>query len=557
MKETVRDIRNQQEVGGLAPGSNTTQNVDIPSLIKLIDNKTNAELVVKPIDQKTGREKLAKLLKSEITIEEIDPIFLASIKGEGKTRLRLHDHNSATINLKPEAYKAYEKYGALLALAQKDKRFGYQWLDFYPVEQDGTVDLNKKLDSVRVNTDTGKFENRGWYGPEQQAFLDYLSGSLSIENPSNLPTFTTKIIRFKNNRQGIYLGRVKGQNLALDFRRSLQVDSSEIIIMSKYDPQRKYFWIEGYDVDDPENSHALFVKKIILDDSGRIKIANWNGPRIEWAAVTPEERITLIEKRITEFIAQGNVLNQITLKKSGMGDLVSAINKYYPNGLTGLKMRFGLEIDRHSKGYWTPEQIEKEAIYFYRNEGTLTQQLLAKKGRRDLLSAIYKFYPGGIVQLKVNLELELAERPKGYWNPEKIEEEARGFLEQEGGLTQRLLVSRGRPELKSAISRNYPGGIYALEQKLGLAIKQQLPGYWTPEQIEKEAKEVFEEEGALTQKVLYRKGKAGLAGAIKRHYPGGLTGLKEKLGISIPNNEDTISPEEANERLMKLLEAKD
>lgn len=272
----------------------TKKEQNSPSKIILIDSKTNTRSTIKPIDQKRGRVKLAHLVKGELSIDDIEPIYINDLKREKNNTILYLYAGSKTLRtylcLNLASYKAYEEKGGLLAIPKKDIRFGYQWLDFYAVEQDDTADLNKKLDSVRVNTDTGKFENQGWNGPEQQAFIDYISGVLKIADPSEFPPFIAKIKKHGKNKE-VYLGVYQGKIYTIKFNHPLDISSQEVLIKTKSDSERGYQWFEGYDIADKECSQPLFTKRIIeveTEDRGgqqenkkEKELVEWKGPQIQ------------------------------------------------------------------------------------------------------------------------------------------------------------------------------------------------------------------------------------------------------------------------------------
>lgn len=142
----------------------------------------------------------------------------------------------------------------------------------------------------------------------------------------------------------------------------------------------------------------------------------------------------------------------------------------------------------------------------------------------------------------------------GYWqDTETIEREARELIEKTGALTWEVAAQYGKTTLFMAAKRYYPGGIKALKAKLNLGKISRPAGYWlNSENIEREAREVFEEEGNITQSLLFKHRKYGLTRGVK-YYPGGWAGLKEKLGIA-SSIEAHISSEVANDQLRKLLE---
>lgn len=157
----------------------------------------------------------------------------------------------------------------------------------------------------------------------------------------------------------------------------------------------------------------------------------------------------------------------------------------------------------------------------------------------------------------INIDQVGRKKVIGYWKPEKIEDEARRFYEREGKLTGRLLIQKKRSDIAVAINRHYPGKMPRLKETLGIIVKRKQNGYWTTRNIEQESILFHKNYGGLTQSLLTQHDRSDLLGAIHSYYPGQMEALKKKLGITSYTSEDLISPDQANEELMKFLEAKD
>lgn len=207
-----------------------------------------------------------------------------------------------------------------------------------------------------------------------------------------------------------------------------------------------------------------------------------------------------------------------------------------------------VEDSRKPQGYWTKEAIETEAINFYAENKRISLNALMKNGRNDLRQAIQTYYPGSISALKQSLDIEDKKevKPPNYWSTEKIEEEALTFS-QTYPLTHKDLLNNGRTDLLKAITNKYPGSIISLRAKLktseGTTEFYKPKGYWTPEQIEKEAKKFLKKEGDISVRLLLKKGKHRLQGVISQKYPGGFKALKEKLNTLDLNLEEQLLEE--------------
>lgn len=302
-----------------------------------------------------------------------------------------------------------------------------------------------------------------------------------------------------------------------------------------------------------ENSLAVAVNKYpggLAALREKLDLEPKRKPNSYW---TPEN----IEAEARQFMDQGQSFTTSTLKQEGRNDLLIAVTRKYPGGIRGLQEKLGTPV-RRTLSYWEdPANIEAEARAVYDRAGGLTQA--SAKGIKNLgmlWEAIRRYYPGGLEELRVNLEVASSGvKPHGYWTEQQIEQETLEFYQAEGALSGKLLRSRDRGDLKSAIDENYDGGMIALKQKLGIKITKKPSTYWTETQIETDTLAFFETEGILTQKTLIDKKRFDLIIAITRKYPGGIRVLREKLGIIDSTQQlQYITPQEANTQLRRLLE---
>lgn len=283
-----------------------------------------------------------------------------------------------------------------------------------------------------------------------------------------------------------------------------------------------------------------------------------NRGRIRWSILEqdPVRLMIFIESEVAKFVTSGQRLTHKNLVDAGMGVLARGIQRYYPGDLTALEVKFNAVSSVTPRGFWqspnVAERIREEARLVLDQEGKLSRQVFIQVGKGYLIRGISQHYPGRWTGLRNDLNANFLRKPNGFWsNPVNIENEAREFSQQAGRLDRKALLQGGRQDLLGAINR-YPGGIAALRIKLGLEAGKKNQ-YWTVERIEAEAEQVYIQIGKLSQLILYRHGRSDLIHAAKR-YPGGFTALKEKLIKSHEAPETTISSDEANEELRKLVE---
>ncbi|OGH19809.1 MAG: hypothetical protein A3D74_04620 [Candidatus Levybacteria bacterium RIFCSPHIGHO2_02_FULL_37_13] len=188
------------------------------------------------------------------------------------------------------------------------------------------------------------------------------------------------------------------------------------------------------------------------------------------------------------------------------------------------------------------DQVRQEALEFYNTHRRLSRKILKKLKRHNLLNAIDK-YPGKIRQLKVDIGIEtpdilIQQLGQRKFTNDQIEDEALKIHQREGKITKDVLERLGRQDLIWAIRKHYPGRYKGLRTKLELTkpatnqrVDKKPSGYWSIDQIEKEGREFYQQVGKLSHRSFKRNDRQDLLGAIRNHYPGGLSALKEKFGV--------------------------
>lgn len=280
--------------------------------------------------------------------------------------------------------------------------------------------------------------------------------------------------------------------------------------------------------------------------------------RIRWAVLKhdPAQIALVIETEVRSVVAKGVQLKHSGLIAAGFSHLSRGIVLYYPEGYRGLRQALDLPVGRKPRNYWAKHEaveiIQQEARTIYQQEGVISARILIRNNRSDLVNAIRKHYPGGIKQLKGDLGINPGAKAKGYWTMENIRQEAEEFYRQKGGLSRVLLQQAGRTDLEDAIKK-YAGGLEVFKKEIGLETQRKPRGYWNVETVFVEAGEFYSQFGELTTEILIQQNRRDLLVAAVNKYPGGLVRLREKLEISsIVQN--SVSPNEANEQLRKLLE---
>ena len=254
--------------------------------------------------------------------------------------------------------------------------------------------------------------------------------------------------------------------------------------------------------------------------------------RIRWNQLkaNPDRFRMVVETLAAAIFEQEGKLNQVLFTRKGYASLGRVVPEAYPGGMWGLKEKLGITRAKKPTHFYTQQQIEAEASEFLQQTGTLSTETMRQSGKSGLARAIFVFYPGRTGQLRKNLGLDVP-RKVNSWTPEQIEAETFELHQKGIAINKDALEANGRADLANAISRYYPGATIALKEKLGIPLAQKSKRYWTAETIEQQALDFYRQFGALNWGIVREKGRLDLRSAIAKKYPGGLVALKEKLGI--------------------------
>lgn len=185
--------------------------------------------------------------------------------------------------------------------------------------------------------------------------------------------------------------------------------------------------------------------------------------------------------------------------------------------------------------------IQTEARRLYAELGSLDRDQLKPDGQHLIRGAV-RYYPGGIKKLKRDLGMvrvktavetpEPVYKPKSYWkSPDNIRREAAEIMQAHGELTQNTMRMANRTTISNAIRESYPGGLAQLHRDLGVRGRKKSVGYWTAETIEREARAFVGEHGEFSVPALKAAGRLDLCVAIQKKYPGGLRAIQGKFEI--------------------------
>ena len=261
-----------------------------------------------------------------------------------------------------------------------------------------------------------------------------------------------------------------------------------------------------------------------------------------------------IEEEARKAMKLGISLTAGSLSRNNMGTLGAAIEQHYHGTFAGLRAELGDNSVRKLKpsGYWKDHKnIEADAMKVVDLGIDLSQSDLMAHGFSSLGSVISTNYPEGYEGLRKKLGLPTKDfKPTGDWkDPDTIRAEAKIALGLGLDLNANRLRNGGQSSLAHAIASNYRGSYSALRKDLNLDTVYVSRGYWKePANIENEARAAIAENIEFTKDGLKKAGKEKLVSAIRKRYPGGISALREKLGL----DEVKVSPDQADEMMRGL-----
>lgn len=180
---------------------------------------------------------------------------------------------------------------------------------------------------------------------------------------------------------------------------------------------------------------------------------------------------------------------------------------------------------------WTEQRVLDEARVFLEEQGGITQNLLRAHARIDLSMAVSKYVQGGFPMLRNKLGIPALRAPNGYWTTETIKAAAQNFLDKHGDIDIPLLKAGGEGAIIGAVVLRYPDGMFGLRRDLGLVERVKPRHYWSLEKIRETAAQVSQEYGKVNFSLLVSLGMGGLAATIKNDYPGGFKALKKEMSV--------------------------
>lgn len=515
-----------------------------PHILITFDNTT--ESVVFFLNQRRGRDALAKLAKGEVSPSETPPIYITDLRKRkynpsGSLYIR---GDIPDITLNSDVMQAYDSNGAVIFIPKEDTRFNYKWIDIYGVSEGNRVNLSNKVGSLRINTEQRRIESHGWYGPEQQAFLDCISGKLAVDDFNKLPSFVVKTPQGTD----IYFGKIGRKPITSTFHE--ETHAEQLTIVPRHNQQLDYFWIDGYETN-VSLKRPLITRRILIGESPEnIKIADWKGPQIQsiidWA----------YGKLPTSMLEEAEVLVDQDIKHSNIYLEVPNLTVYL-NGNNKFDRTQPIYLVAREKGPYKWLEVQQDdqnsgcrrtISLLYVNQSSSKPSFNGKwpgPERQALLDyidgiGISEDLEGIVAKLDSNRiafitkykgkDLKLALRSTAFNAGEEVV--LMPVIDSEGNLT--LMVAKIiDPEkvLARSVFIKETNSFKTTSLEASLSQLRKPLGYWTEEEIRNRARELVEISGDLSSKLIIPKQDGSFASAVSRNYPGGWVQLRRDIGI--------------------------
>lgn len=465
------------------------------------DSKKRGMGLLKAVPLYLGTRALKAFLKGDLSFNLVPPFYIPKTAGDQEsvyTLGRVLPESSSSFILAGDINDAIKRSGLVVVLPQEDST--NTWLDFYEPKNEQTIHLDDPVKSYRVNREAQKIETRNWHGSTREIFLSYLAGESIALN--QLGEFNSRI----SETGSLSIGMAGNDHVGI-YNLPEVYSGQEVKCRPFYDARLDYSWLEGF-VDNADGTEEqIFNRRTYKGDT---TLHVWRGRElqslIDWIlgkkpfALAEQVRLDISERehllllntaeayiRIqTSKLAVQNFeqailkpekidkvecvgiygIDQLGNPSSSRGylyqvtrELRSKLHSYIPTGDGEYKQR-------RSKEYWkNPDNVRKELREFYGQTGELSQSVLVKGGRSDILLGI-RLYPGGMIALKN--ELGIPHKGGKKWIPERTLEEAKEFYLLFGVISQSVLLNNGRADLIGAI-RTYPGQLAGLKRDIGVS----------------------------------------------------------------------------------------
>lgn len=180
-----------------------------------------------------------------------------------------------------------------------------------------------------------------------------------------------------------------------------------------------------------------------------------NKPHGYWQRPEAIEEMKLIA---FDLFKQAGKVSKNVFEELDRSALSYAITHYYPGGYSQLiedlggrlklMKDFGYKSFRGYKDYWSKIDILKqESILFVKEHGDITNTLLRDNKRTDLYKGIHRYYPGGLMQLRIDFGIVTA--------LPYVDKQTRVFIDKNGTIWTTCQVVAERIGMSSTKVKSY------------------------------------------------------------------------------------------------------
>lgn len=236
---------------------------------------------------------------------------------------------------------------------------------------------------------------------------------------------------------------------------------------------------------------------------------------------------SLLEELKTIYGSEHAISDNI-LRKLNRHDLIGAMKKY--GTLNDFKEKMGLTVKRQT--HWTQEKVHEEYNLIRQKTGKHpTTQKLIEMGKSELIYGIKKYY-GNIKNYRKEHNITETRKPQHYWTRENVIKELKEFIDSHpdynGNCSPQMFTDHNRDDLRRAIYKF--GGIRVLSKDSGLNLTIKHKS-WSEQELLDELIRLSTSNIPITQKSLLKLKRSDLLGAAEKFE--GLNAVKQKMGLQI------------------------
>lgn len=241
--------------------------------VQLVGETSSQTTLIAALSQQKGVNGLKSYFDGIKTFRELKPFLIKRVWVDPKGYPRIHvdkskkfSRKNISIVLNKETQEVIQEGNGLLAIPKEDDHQLYQWIDFYAVDSNSKVNLEERVESVRVDIKNSRFEGYGWNGYEVQLFLDYLEGEPKI-SPSQLKEFGTMVKQKSERQVWVAFGMAGSERVVVHLNNAYCSPEQKVTNKPQYDPTKEITWIEGFIQEEDGKERQIFSRRFYKGDA--------------------------------------------------------------------------------------------------------------------------------------------------------------------------------------------------------------------------------------------------------------------------------------------------